>query len=254
MPYIKSITMGLCSALLLSGCATQQNRDPLEGYNRAIFAFNQVSYDYALIPLANGYDYVVPDPVQNGIDNAYNNILEPGRMANDLLQLNVYYFLKDTARFVANTVFGVFGLFDVAKTMGLPRRQQNFGFTLAYWGYKTSPYFVVPLFGPSTIGNSIGDIVDTAFNPLSYTYVAPKEVGWSAFGIYKANQGVQYLPQYKKLTNSAIDPYVAVRNAYLQNYDYEMAKTLQLKPTKTQQQEEAAQQQQVLDILNNTSP
>ena len=244
------ITSLFVMVFVLSSCATQQNRDPWEGYNRAIFKFNQVSYDYALIPIAKGYDYVVPDPVQTGVSNVYNNILEPGRVANDLMQWNFDYIWQDTARFLTNTVFGVFGLFDVAKTMGLPRRTQNFGFTLAKWGYRYSPYFIVPILGPNTFGGATGDIVDTVFNPLSYTYVAPKVVSWSAYGVYKSNEGVQYLSLYERLVNSSIDPYAAVRNAYLQSYDYGLNKTLQIKPQRTEDQDGFDSDAAVLDILN----
>ncbi len=243
----------LLAVVVLSGCATQQNRDPWEGYNRAVFKFNQVTYDYALIPMAKGYDYVVPDPVQLGIDNAYNNVLEPGRIANDLLQWNLDYVWRDTARFVANTIFGVFGLFDVAKNMGLPRRVQNFGFTMAKWGYRYSPYFVVPILGPNTFGGSAGDLFDTVFNPLSYSAVAPPIVSWSAYGVYKANEGVQYLSLYEKLMNSSIDPYVAARNAYLQNYDYNLDKTLQIKAKSNAKTQHFDSDAEVLDILDQPS-
>lgn len=246
--YNHLIALFLIILIFLTGCATQQHRDPLEKYNRAIFKFNRVTYDYVLIPAAKGYNVVVPVSFQTGVDNAYNNALEPGRMVNDLFQLNVNYFWQDTARFVANTIFGVFGLFDVAKTMGLPRRTQNFGFTLAYWGYRYSAYFVVPIFGPGTLGNSIGSVTDTLFNPLSYSVVMPAYLSWSSYGIYKLNQGVSYLPQYQKLINSAIDPYVAMRNAYLQNYDHEIDKTLQVKHS-APKQSELDNQAAVLAIL-----
>ena len=246
----KLVCFSVCSALLLAGCATRQHRDPWEGYNRAMFKFNQISYNTVLIPAAKGYDYIVPLPLQLGIDNAYNNILEPGRMVNDLFQLNADYFWRDTARFIANTIFGVFGLFDVAKNLGLPRRTQNFGFTLAYWGYRYSPYFVLPILGPSTFGNSVGGVVDSAFNPLSYSAVAPPVVSWGAYGVYKANQGVAYLPSYQNLTQSAIDPYIALRNAYLQNYDYNLDKTLKLKPSQKQQKRDMENKAAVLAILN----
>lgn len=229
---MKYKAIGFWAMFLLSGCATQQDRDPWEGYNRVIFKFNQVTYDYALIPVAKGYDYMVPDQVQQGVNNTYNNILEPGRVANDLLQWNFDYLWRDTARLLANSVFGVFGLFDVAKNMGLPRRTQNFGFTLAKWGYRYSPYFVVPILGPYTFSAATGDLIDGVFNPLNYVGHLPEAVIWGAWGIYKVNEGVQYLGGYEKLVNSAIDPYVAIRNVYLQNYDYELEKTLQVKPKK----------------------
>ncbi|WP_119329545.1 MlaA family lipoprotein [Cysteiniphilum halobium] len=242
----------LLAVIVLSSCATQQHRDPWEGYNRAIFKFNQVTYDYALIPMAKGYDYVIPDPVQLGIDNAYNNILEPGRIANDLLQWDFDYVWRDTARFVANTIFGVFGLFDVAKNMGLPRRVQNFGFTMAKWGYRYSPYFVIPILGPNTFGGAAGDLVDTVFNPLSYDVFAPRFVSWSVYGVYKVNEGVQYLSLYERLVNSSIDPYVAARNAYLQNYDYNLEKTLQIKPNINVKTQHFDKDAEVLDILDQS--
>ena len=127
---MKHKVIALLAAVVLSGCATQQDRDPWEGYNRAVFKFNQVTYDHALIPMAKGYDYVVPDSVQLGIDNAYNNVLEPGRIANDLLQWNLDYVWRDTARFVANTIFGVFGLFDVAKNMNCLARKNSYPINL----------------------------------------------------------------------------------------------------------------------------
>ncbi|MFZ9036335.1 MAG: MlaA family lipoprotein [Francisellaceae bacterium] len=237
------------SALLLSGCATQQNRDPYEGFNRAIFTFNEKANDYVLIPAAKGYNYVMPSDFQHGIDNAYNNLLEPGRVVNDLLQMNFGYALKDSARFLANTIFGVFGLFDAARYMGLPRHRQDFGFTLAYWGYRYSPYLVLPILGPSTVGNTIGGIPDGLMNPINYSAVAPAYISWSAYGGYKFNQGALYLPQYQKLVGSAIDPYVAVRNAYLQNLDYETNKNLGI--TTSPQNDGSVNQQEVLNLLDD---
>ena len=242
--------MGLVAVLFLSGCTTQQNRDPWEKYNRVIFKFNQVMYNYTLIPVAKGYDYLVPDPIQIGINNTYNNVLEPGRISNDLLQWNLDYVWRDTARFVANTVFGVFGLVDVAKNMGLQRRPQNFGFTMAKWGYRYSPYFVVPIFGPNTFGAVAGDIIDIIFNPLNYSFILSNTLILRMCAFYKANESVQYLSLYTKLINSSIDPYVSVRNAYLQNYDYSLDKILKIKESNKLLPEGFDSDSEILDILN----
>lgn len=231
---------------LLSGCATQQQRDPYESYNRAMFNFNQVAYDYALIPAAEGYDYVVPDGFQRGIYNAYTNLQEPARVANDLLQGQLMYALEDTSRFVINTVFGLFGLFDAAKYAGLPRRSyQGFDVTMAKWGYRYSPYIVWPFVGPKTVGASIAAIPDSFGNPLEYVH--PWYIGWGAFGLYQANMGVAYLPLYSSLVNSSFDSYIAVRSAYLQNYDYEVDRILGVPVSPVGAQDH----QEILDILDS---
>ena len=235
----------------VSGCATKNNRDPLENYNRVVFKFNQVVYDYALIPAAKSYRYIMPNKFQNGVNNFYNNILEPGRIMNDILQLNFKFFIRDTVRFIFNSIFGVFGLFDVAKEIGLDRRTQNFGFTLAYWGYRYSAYFVLPILGPNTFGGSLGGLVDIIFNPLNYTIVTQPYVSWGAYAVYEFNEGSSYLPIYEKVTKDALDPYVAVRNAYIQNYDYDLDKVLKFEANVDSNYNSAYSKAEVMNILNS---
>lgn len=230
---IVATTLASCSSMK----TTTDNRDPFENYNRKMYAFNDSAYE-TLTPLAHGYDNVVPDSVQNGIFNIFNNLREPARVVNDMFQGEWGYAGDDSVRFLTNTTVGLLGYFDPADSMlGKEMRyHQSFAVTLHKWGvYKdgeTSPYVVWPLAGPGTLEDaSMG--VDALFNPLTYVFFfAPvgAVVSWGVSagvtGTYYANQGVAYLPAYTNLKEVSIDPYVAMRNAYLQNYDYGMAKVL----------------------------
>jgi phospholipid-binding lipoprotein MlaA len=237
-------------------------RDPYEKYNRKIYKFNDKVYKF-LTPAAKAYAFVVPNFVQNGIFNVFQNLFEPSRVANDIFQDQWGYAGDDSMRFVANTTLGVAGIFDVANSwFDLPMRyHQNFATTLHKWGvYKkgyASPYIVWPIFGPGTV-ESLSNGVDAAFNPLTYIFLVPGIdtftsylINYSVYGIYYVNKGVSYLPAYTNLQQSTLDPYVALRNAYIQNYDYSMAKILKQKPP----QAESAQQndQAVLNILGINS-
>ena len=230
---IIATTLASCSSMK----TTTDNRDPFESYNRKMYAFNDSAYE-TLTPVARGYDKVVPDSVQSGIFNIMNNLREPARIVNDILQGEWGYAGDDSTRFLTNTTIGLLGYFDVADSMlGKEMRyHQSFAVTLHKWGVygdnEVSPYVVWPLAGPGTLEDvSMG--VDTLFNPLTYVFFfAPvgAAVSWGVSvgmtGTYYVNQGVSYLPAYLNLKEVSIDPYVAMRNAYLQNYDYGMSKIL----------------------------
>lgn len=237
----KSMVLLTLAATTLASCSsmktTKDNRDPFENYNRKMYAFNDSAYE-TLTPLAQGYDNVVPDSVQSGIFNIMNNLREPGRIINDMFQGEWGYAGDDSVRFLTNTTVGLLGYYDPADSMlGKEMRyHQSFAVTLHKWGAyddnEASPYVVWPLAGPGTLEDvSMG--VDAMFNPLTYVFFfAPvgAVVSWGVSvgitGTYYVNQGVAYLPAYNNLNEVSIDPYVAMRNAYLQNYDYGMAKVL----------------------------
>lgn len=225
----------------LGGCfnwkTTTDNRDPFENYNRKMYAFNDKAYD-TLTPAAKAYDKVVPDSFKSGIFNIFQNLAEPARVVNDMFQGEWDYAGDDSARFLTNTTLGIAGYYDVAdKWFNKPMRyHQSFAVTLHKWGAydenETSPYVVWPLVGPGTL-EDISTGVDALFNPLTYIFFfAPvgSAVSWGVSvgitGSYYVNQGVSYLPSYSNLQEVSIDPYIAMRNAYLQNYDYGMARVL----------------------------
>ncbi|WP_150468389.1 VacJ family lipoprotein [Francisella sp. SYW-9] len=254
-------------ATTLAGCSFKwevpiNKRDPYEKYNRKIYNFNNKVYK-VLTPVANAYAFVMPNIVQNGIFNVFQNLFEPSRVVNDIFQDQWGYAGDDSLRFLSNTTLGIVGIFDVANSwFDLPiRYHQDFAVTLHKWDvYKTgyaSPYIVWPIFGPGTV-EGLSDGVDAAFNPLSYLFLAPGvgtltayAVNYTVYGVYYTNQGVSYLPAYTNLQQSTLDPYTALRNAYLQNYDYSMAKILKQKLP----QSESSQQndQAVLNILGVNS-
>ncbi len=230
---IAATTLASCSSMK----TTTDNRDPFESYNRKMYAFNDKAYE-ALTPLAHVYDAVVPDSVQTGIFNVFNNLGEPARIVNDMFQGEWGYAGDDSVRFLTNTTVGLLGYFDPADSMlGKEMRyHQSFAVTLHKWGVydegEVSPYVVWPLVGPGTL-EDVTKGVDALFNPLTYLfYVAPfgTAASWGISagmtGTYYANQGATYLPAYNNLKEVSIDPYISMRNAYLQNYDYGMAQVL----------------------------
>ena len=136
-------------------------RDPWEGLNRAIFAFNDTADLYLLRPVARGYKKVTPTFVDQSLANVFNNIGEVQNIGNDILQGEGLDALTSTGRFVINTTVGVLGIFDVARAIGLKRDSEDFGQTLAVWGVGNGPFIMLPLLGPSTLRDGVGLGVDS---------------------------------------------------------------------------------------------
>lgn len=216
----------LLACCTLAGCATSHNhpRDPYEKYNRAVFGMNHELDRFIFRPVAEIYYTLLPIPVADGVSNMYNNIYEPSRMANDLLQLNFRYFVKDTARFTVNSTIGIAGFFDIAEKLGTPRHTQDFGITLAKWGIKRTPYIIMPLFGSFTVSDLVGSIVDQyAFKP--WAYIEPRELGIGLYTLDRIQIRASFLST-DHLVDEALDPYIFVRDAYLQSRQYDINETL----------------------------
>jgi len=164
----------ICVVLLvfISGCATtgvQDERDPIEGFNRSMYSFNQGMDKILFNPVAKLYQAITPDFVEKSISNFFNNIDDISIIANDILQLKIGQAYMDTARFVFNSTLGLAGFRDVSSQMGLEKHDEDFGQTLAVWGVGAGPYIVVPIFGPTTLRDSTSLIVDDLLlNPVSY--------------------------------------------------------------------------------------
>lgn len=147
----------------------QVYEDRFEGFNRAVFSFNEYVDKYALKPVAQGYRYITPDIVDEGITNVFNNIDDVETFANSLLQGKFHNAMVSLNRVIYNTIFGIFGIFDVATVFGLEADEEDFGQTLAAWGYEESSYLMLPFFGPSTVRDFSGFLVDTTvFDALDY--------------------------------------------------------------------------------------
>lgn len=198
--------------------------DPLEGFNRAMFSFNQ-SLDRAIFrPAAMGYKHAVPRPARSGLRNVFTNLSEPVVFVNDLLQLKPKRAVKTLFRALVNTVLGLGGLIDVAKGEGLPHRSNGFGNTLAFYGVKPGPYLFLPLMGPSTLRDFGGGQVDAAVLPLAVgkpfdrlEYQLPKAV------ITGLDARVEADAELKSLYSTALDPYATLRSVYLQSRAGEIA-------------------------------
>lgn len=202
-------------SLLLAACATtKDNVDPYEGYNRAIFHFNR-TLDYAVgRPVADLYDTLIPAPVQGGVSRMYDNFYEPSRVINDILQGEMRYAGQDSLRFVVNSTVGLVGFFDVAQYWGLPFHQQDFGITMARWGWKQSAYIVVPILGFYTFR----DLAAVPFNTYVFTfwpYIQPENLAWKLYFLEKIYTRAELRPADKAI-DEAFDPYIFIRDAYLQ--------------------------------------
>jgi phospholipid-binding lipoprotein MlaA len=206
------------SSTLLTGCARkpQNPQDPYESFNRAMFAFNMKVDRYVLRPATRAYDTVTPAFAQRGVTNFFNNTGELTTIPNDLLQGKAHFMLNDFWRLVINTTLGVGGLFDVASHIGLRHHVNNFGLTLAYWegGKHVSPYLVLPFTGPGTFRSHFGRVVDIPTTPYFYINERYWAYMLGARGLHLLSDR-NALMGANKLIDTAYDPYVFVRNAYL---------------------------------------
>lgn len=206
--------------LLCSGCATIEGPpnpdDPFEGFNRAMYEFNDTLDIYLVKPVSKGYQAVTPDAVDKGVTNFFSNLDDILVMINDLLQLKFRQFASDSARFVFNTTFGLLGFIDVSTEFGLPKHEEDFGQTLGYWGADSGPYLVLPVFGPSSVRDGIGFAVDsvTELNIVYDDMSRAHEYGM--FSLKYVDKRADLLSASKIVEETAPDPYSFIRDAWMQ--------------------------------------
>jgi len=211
----------LCAALLLAGslagCATSGGNpaDPLEGVNRAVFAFNDGADKYMLTPVAKGYRAVLPGFVRTCISNFFSNLEDVWVSVNDMLQGKFQEGLEDITRVVFNSTFGIAGIFDFASDVGLPKRNEDFGQTLGWWGVGSGPYVVIPLLGPSTVRDGLGLVVDGRAD-LVYRLVDDVPLRNSLYATRAISNRANLLDASSVLEQAALDRYSFVRDAWLQ--------------------------------------
>jgi phospholipid-binding lipoprotein MlaA len=218
----KSVFAGLALAGLLAGCATlppgeRDPRDRFERTNRAIHRFNDALDRGVAKPVAKAYVKVTPAPVRTGFGNFFRNLASPTVIVNDLLQLKVKEFATETVRLVVNTTLGIGGLFDPATQLGLPAGNEDFGQTLGRWGVPAGPYVVLPIFGPSSVRDTVGFAGDQFTDPKYY--VKDDVAKWSLTGMSVVDARADLLAT-ENLLEQANDPYTFIRNAYLQRREY----------------------------------
>lgn len=199
--------------------------DPFYYWNKFWFGFNHIFYSGVMRPFAKGYAYVMPQFARTGLHNAYQNFIFPIRFVNALLQLNFTKASREFGRFMINSTIGIGGLMDVAKAdPNLQPGNEDFGQTLGYWGIGDGFYIVWPLLGPSSARDTIGLAGDAVANPLFWIF-GPWTIGddnnpWYLSYIVKAGDVFNNLPEtletYDSVTKPAIDPYSAIKDAYIQ--------------------------------------
>jgi phospholipid-binding lipoprotein MlaA len=189
--------------------------DPLEPLNRAFFEFNDKLYFWVMKPVATGYKTVVPEEVRVCVRNFFTNLAFPVRFVNNLLQGKFFGALEETCGFLVNSTVGLGGLADVATAVDLRRHDEDFGQTLAVYGAGPAFFINWPFFGPSTLRDTIGVAGDLFIDPLTYLgnyWYAPYSRGLNIL-----NETSLRLGDYESLKKAALDPYVALRDAYYQN-------------------------------------
>jgi phospholipid-binding lipoprotein MlaA len=212
---IKTVTVAVMAAGLLAGCATSGNpKDPIEGFNRAMFAFNE-GLDSAIVkPVATGYEAVLPSPIRTGVTNFFSNIEDVFIGVNNLLQGKVPEAFSDLGRVVINTTIGLLGVLDMASDAGLEKHDEDFGQTFGRWGVGNGAYVVIPVFGPRTARDTVGLILDSAVDPVGDH--KPKGTRNAALVLRLVNKRANLLAADKVVEEAALDKYSYMRDAYLQ--------------------------------------
>lgn len=226
----KTFVLFFCCVMFLSGCATkptdpeelkvyEETNDPMEPMNRGIHAFNQTADEYVLKPVAKGYRAVVPLFFRDAISSFFDNLTQPVHFVNAMLQGQGKDMGYTLGRFVVNSTFGFFGLFDVATDAGIPNPKNDFGQTLAKWGWddKNDPYLVLPILGPSSVRDGIGTGVDAAAHPLGWALWNEQELHYGLVALDGVNTREHALDLLDDLQKSSTDYYATLRSMSRQN-------------------------------------
>lgn len=198
--------------------------DPFQGFNRAMFRFNDGLVTYAFRPVSRTYQFIVPKPLRRGLSNAFDNVKYPVRFASSLLQGKGRRARNETGKFLINSVAGVGGLFRISERIPALAQipSEDMGQTLAVWGLPSGPYIVLPLFGPSTPRDFVGVAADFALTPTNWDTIHLGNREWidrDYRGAIQATEFVSALPMIvegvETMKETALDPYVAAREAFL---------------------------------------
>jgi phospholipid-binding lipoprotein MlaA len=190
--------------------------DPIHYWNKAVYHFNDKFYFWLLKPVARGYKWAVPELVRTGVNNFFYNLRFPIRFVSCLLQAKGGSSVAELGRFVVNTTAGIGGLRNVAKAHPkLNPNEEDLGQTFGVWGIGNGFYIVWPFIGPSTLRDSVGLVGDLFLYPVSY--VDPLEAAAGIIAYDYVNKTSFRIGDYEALKEAAIDPYIAIRDAYIQS-------------------------------------
>ena len=217
MKRLGKVLAGLALIGIVSGCATANNRnpqDPFERFNRSMFVFNDDIDRVAVKPVATVYQKVVPNVVQTGVGNFFGNLGDVWIGVNNLLQGKFEDGLNDFMRVAVNSTFGIAGLFDVSSEAGIQKHHEDFGQTLGYWGVRSGPYVVLPFLGSSTLRDSLATPLDIAGDP--WTYKQPFRLRAAGTVLRGVDLRASLLGASSLVEDAALDRYEFIRDAYLQ--------------------------------------
>jgi phospholipid-binding lipoprotein MlaA len=198
------------------GEETLQIADPILPWNKAMYHVNDKLYFWLMKPLAQGYSAVAPEDIRLAVSNFFHNLTTPVRFVSSLLQFKIKEAGNELIRFVYNSTAGVGGLADVAKTdLDIKRHDEDLGQTLGTYGIGQGFYIVWPFLGPSSLRDTIGMVGDFFLDPVHYVNPTETAVGITMYD--KVNETSLYIGDYEDLKKSAIDPYISIRDAYIQH-------------------------------------
>jgi phospholipid-binding lipoprotein MlaA len=212
---MKTLLVLLAACAALAGCASNP-KDPLEPFNRAAFDFNEKVDNAVAKPVAKAYVAITPSPVRAGLTNFINNLGDVTSSANCLLQAKGQCAAENFMRFGMNSVFGIFGILDIASEAGIARTREDFGQTLGRWGVPTGPYIMMPIAGPTTLRDLAASRIDAvkAIDPLKDLN---EPNGKRALGVIgSVNSRANSLGRLDLLGDIALDRYTFVRDAFMQ--------------------------------------
>ena len=255
---LRHIGLALAACAAVSGCATTATnpKDPLEGFNRAVFKFNDTLDKVALKPAATVYKAVLPSFVQTGIGNFFGNLSDVWSAANNLMQGKGEAGMSDVTRVALNSTFGLLGLLDIASEAGLRKHNEDFGQTLGKWGVKSGPYLMLPLFGPSTFRDTVALPLDMTAD--IWRYKEPIYLRNIGTGTRLIDKRAALLDASNLLEGAALDRYEFVRDGFLQQresrvFDGEGAPKSKAAP-KTSDLDAAGAGLPLLEIMEITPP
>ncbi len=215
------LLLGGLLLIALSGCAVgPDKRDPFENFNRGVMRFNDELDTAVLKPVATAYQETLPAPARKAVGNVFSNLGDVWSAVNSLLQLKIPQATESLMRVSVNTVFGLYGILDVASEMGLERHREDFGQTLGRWGMPSGPYVVLPLLGPSTVRDASAFVVDRRADLVRE--FDPASTRNSLYALRVVDTRASLLRAGRLLDEIALDRYTFVRDAYLQRRQAEI--------------------------------
>ena len=223
------LSLAACASQSRPG-ATSDAADPLEGWNRGVYAVNKGLDNVLMKPVAKAYRAAVPQPIRDRVHNGLENLDLPLVFANQILQGEWKYSGQTMFRFLVNSTLGLAGIHDIASAAGMPKSQGgDFGQTLAVWGVQSGPYLMLPLFGPSTVRDAVGLGVDTVADPWPPVIRAANDryiwLTYVRFGAEAVDGRERALDQLDAIERTSVDEYATLRSLYLQHREAEIQRT-----------------------------